>query len=114
MWLVSTTSIAGNRPFLLKPNEYLVGRSWSAQIQIKDWTVSKEHAKLVCLGKTVSVEDLDSLNHTFVNGQEVKSCQAAVGDEVQFGGVRCRLSVGRDICRGTRGRWVNDSSPLWN
>jgi DNA-binding NarL/FixJ family response regulator len=92
MWLVSTNSVSG-LPFELKPGEYLVGRSRSAHIRIKDRTVSKEHAKLVCQGKTVSVEDLGSLNHTAINGREVKSGQAELGDDVQFGAVRCRLSV---------------------
>jgi pSer/pThr/pTyr-binding forkhead associated (FHA) protein len=45
MWLVSTSSVSG-LPFELKPSEYLVGRSRSAQIRIKDRTVSKEHARL--------------------------------------------------------------------
>ncbi len=91
MWLVSTTSMSG-LPFELKAGEYLVGRSRSAQIRIKDRTVSKEHATLVRRGKTVLVKDLGSLNHTFVNGQKVKSCEAEMGDGIQFGAVRCRLS----------------------
>jgi DNA-binding CsgD family transcriptional regulator len=38
------------------------------------------------------VEDLGSLNHTSLNGQEVKSGKAELNDEIQFGAVRCRLS----------------------
>jgi DNA-binding CsgD family transcriptional regulator len=91
MWLVSTSSVSG-LPFELMPGEYLVGRSRSAHIRIKDRTVSKEHASLACRGKVVLVEDLGSLNHTFVNGQEVKSGEGELGDEIQFGAVRCRLS----------------------
>ena len=62
MWLVSTSSVSG-LPFELKPGEHVVGRSRSAQIRIKDRTVSKEHARLVCRGKVVLVEDLGSLTH---------------------------------------------------
>jgi len=93
MWLVSTSSVSGNLPFELKPGEYIVGRSRSAQIRIKDRTVSKEHARLVCRRNGITIEDLDSLNHTFINGREVKSGEAEIGDDVQFGAVRCRFSV---------------------
>jgi DNA-binding CsgD family transcriptional regulator len=92
MWLISAYSVPGNLPFELKTGACLLGRSRSAQIRIKDRTVSKEHAKLVCQGKVVLVEDLDSLNHTCINGREVESGEAEVGDEVQFGAVRCRLT----------------------
>jgi pSer/pThr/pTyr-binding forkhead associated (FHA) protein len=48
VWLVTSNSVSGNFPVELKPGQYVVGRSRSAQIQIKHRTVSKEHAKLVC------------------------------------------------------------------
>ena len=92
MWLVTTSSVSGNLPFELKPAAYIVGRSRSAPIRIKDRTVSKEHALLICQGKIVLVKDLGSLNHTFINGREATCGEVEVGDEVQFGAVRCRLS----------------------
>jgi DNA-binding CsgD family transcriptional regulator len=92
MWLITTSFVSSNLPFELKPAAYIVGRSRSAPIRIKDRTVSKEHALLICQGKIVLVKDLGSLNHTFINDREVKSGEVEVGDEVQFGAVRCRLS----------------------
>lgn len=93
MWLVSTGETRGNLPFRLERGEYLVGRSREAQILIKDRTISKVHARFVCSGRTLAVEDLKSLNGTFINGQQIDRGTAETGDTLKFGAVNCRLSA---------------------
>jgi DNA-binding CsgD family transcriptional regulator len=92
MWLVSTGAISGNLPFRLDPGNYVVGRSKKAQIVIKDLTVSKEHARLVCSGRSVTVDDLGSRNGTFVNEEPAKQTPAEIGSTLRFGSVLCMIS----------------------
>ena len=93
MWLVSTGEVSGNLPFRLERREYLVGRAREAQIVIKDRTISKLHARLVCAGQTLAIGDLKSLNGTYINGQRIDQGNAETGDLIKFGAVRCRLAA---------------------
>ncbi|MEX2027142.1 MAG: FHA domain-containing protein [Pirellulaceae bacterium] len=91
MWLVCTGSIAGNLPFRLEPRDYVVGRSRSADLLIKDFTLSRRHALLSCEGECATVRDLGSLNGTFVNEQSADDTVAHLGDRIRFGSVTCAL-----------------------
>ncbi|HUE72775.1 MAG TPA: FHA domain-containing protein [Pirellulaceae bacterium] len=92
MWLVCTGSIAGNLPFRLEPRDYVVGRSRSADLLIKDFTLSRRHALLSCDSEGATVRDLGSLNGTFVNEQPAANEAAAyLGDRIRFGSVTCML-----------------------
>ncbi len=91
MWLVSTGSIAGNLPYRLRPGSYLVGRSTRADLVIKDRTLSRRHARLSCTAQDATVEDLNSLNGTFVNEQPAGAAPAQLGDRIRFGSVTCML-----------------------
>ena len=67
----------------------LVGRSSVADLQLIDGKVSREHCRLTVKGDQVFVEDLDSQNGTFVNGQPIKgrvllqrNDELAIGDSL--------------------------------
>jgi transcriptional regulator with GAF, ATPase, and Fis domain len=67
----------------------LVGRSSVADLQLIDGKVSREHCRLTVKGDQVFVEDLDSQNGTFVNGQSIKgrmllqrNDELAIGDSL--------------------------------
>src|SRR5262245_13922173 len=91
MWLVCTGAISGNLPFRLSPGQYVVGRTRTANIVVKDLTVSKRHARLVCTGKALTVEDLDSRNGTFVDEQPAEQTPAEIGSRIRFGAVVCMV-----------------------
>jgi DNA-binding NarL/FixJ family response regulator len=91
MWLVSTGSIAGNLPFRLSPGDYVVGRSRSADLLIKDFTLSRRHAVLSCKAEVAVVKDLGSKNGTFVNEELADDTAARLGDRIRFGSVTCML-----------------------
>ncbi len=59
------------RSFDLKPDTTIVGRSSDSNIQIKDTSVSRKHLKILSKGKKVIIEDLKSVNGTFVNGTQI-------------------------------------------
>lgn len=51
-----------------------------------DKSVSRKHCRFFCQGNTCYVEDMNSFNHTFLNGVMVDSPQRIqVGDRLRFG-----------------------------
>lgn len=71
-----------------------IGASFEAEVQIEKPTISKFHAKIDCEDEEYYIEDLNSTNGTFVNGQalsykERKKLQAE--DVVKFADTRFRF-----------------------
>ena len=52
----------------LVDGRHVFGRAKGCDVPIDDRTLSRRHAALVVRGGRVTVEDLDSLNGTFVDG----------------------------------------------
>jgi hypothetical protein len=75
---------AGSR-FLLDREVTTVGRHPDSDIFLDDVTVSRRHAELVRHDGHVSVNDLGSLNGSYVNGERVDRRALGTGDEVQIG-----------------------------
>jgi hypothetical protein len=66
-----------------------IGRSPDNDIFLDDVTVSRKHAVLVQSGGELRIEDLGSLNGTFVNRRRIDSAiRLESGDEVQIGKYR--------------------------
>ena len=64
----------------------LVGRSSSAELQLIDGKVSREHCRLLLEDGRVVLKDLGSQNGTFVNGERVRGRRVlARGDELAIG-----------------------------
>jgi pSer/pThr/pTyr-binding forkhead associated (FHA) protein len=62
-----------------------VGRKPDNDIQIDNLAVSGHHARIFKAGEWFLVEDLDSLNGTFVNGKMIKESPLKNGDEILIG-----------------------------
>lgn len=71
--------------FYLNTDEVTIGRDPRADIFLNDLTVSRQHATVVRIGKTVIVRDAESLNGTYVNGLCVDETELHSGDVVQIG-----------------------------
>jgi hypothetical protein len=65
-----------------------IGRSPDCGVFLDDVTVSRRHAELVLRDERWVIEDLGSLNGTFVNRRRVDSAQLEDGDELQIGKYR--------------------------
>ncbi|HET7572246.1 MAG TPA: FHA domain-containing protein [Gaiellaceae bacterium] len=65
-----------------------IGRSPECGIFLDDVTVSRKHAVLSTDGERWRIEDLGSLNGTFVNRERVDAAELADGDELQIGKYR--------------------------
>ena len=65
-----------------------IGRSPDCGIFLDDVTVSRKHAQLMQRNGVFTIEDLGSLNGTFVNRKRVESAELSDGDELQIGKYR--------------------------
>jgi pSer/pThr/pTyr-binding forkhead associated (FHA) protein len=71
--------------FEIKDERTQIGRSPDAQVFLDDVTVSRNHALLVRRRDGLYVDDLGSLNGTYVNRRRIESHKLANGDELQVG-----------------------------
>jgi two-component system, cell cycle response regulator len=62
-----------------------IGRGQGADLQILDEGISRHHAAIRLLGDEAVIEDTESRNGTFVNGQRVTRQVLKDGDKIQVG-----------------------------
>jgi adenylate cyclase len=87
------TSPEGQQTVTLASRNSL-GRHPDSTIQILDKIVSKEHCRIALEGDTWVLEDLDSLNGTFLNGNRVSGKRPLChGDEFSLGATRARFEL---------------------
>ncbi len=76
----------------LDANVTTVGRGSSVDVQLRDLSVSKLHAEIICRGSYAYVADLGlSRNGTRVNGRPAARRVLEDGDVLSFGSARCRV-----------------------
>jgi pSer/pThr/pTyr-binding forkhead associated (FHA) protein len=78
---------AGSR-FLLDQDVTTAGRHPDSDIFLDDVTVSRRHVEFRRDGADFTVNDVGSLNGTYVNRERIDSATLAGGDEVQIGKFR--------------------------
>jgi len=75
--------------FIPEGEQTTIGRSPDCDVFLDDVTVSRKHAVLVQADGIFSIEDLGSLNGTFVNRKRIDApTKLESGDEVQIGKYR--------------------------
>ncbi len=78
--------------FLIDSDVTTLGRHPESDIFLDDVTVSRHHAKLVRAGGQLMLEDLGSLNGTYVNRVLIDGrAQLRHGDEIQIGKYRATI-----------------------
>lgn len=75
---------AGTTFYLIDDITY-IGRSSENQVCIPDPSVGKRHASIRIRDKTYELEDLQSVNGIFVNGQKVLKVNLMDGDSIRLG-----------------------------
>jgi pSer/pThr/pTyr-binding forkhead associated (FHA) protein len=71
--------------FELSRDRMTIGRRPDADVFLDDVTVSRDHALLVRRGDGFHLDDLGSLNGTYVNRRRIESQRLSDGDELQVG-----------------------------
>lgn len=70
-----------------------IGRRPSNDVCVADRSVSGNHAKLQRVGDAVWIEDLDSTNGTYVNGQPIDRQRLHAGDDVLVGKIHLQVEL---------------------
>ncbi|HET6831878.1 MAG TPA: FHA domain-containing protein [Solirubrobacterales bacterium] len=71
--------------FAIDQDRMSIGRTPDAPVFLDDVTVSRNHALLVRRRDGLYIDDLGSLNGTYVNRHRIESHLLADGDEIQIG-----------------------------
>ena len=71
--------------YLISEERTSIGRSPESEIFLDDVTVSRSHAVIERNGSTFALNDLGSLNGTYINNRSLKTSSLTSGDEIQIG-----------------------------
>jgi two-component system response regulator HydG len=84
-WHIEAQDTEGTRRIPLGKERLVVGSSPTADIVVRDPTVSSRHCTLSVLGDGVAIEDLGSRNGTFVGSARVRDAWGRAGTAVAVG-----------------------------
>jgi pSer/pThr/pTyr-binding forkhead associated (FHA) protein len=89
MWVLKTTNEAdASFTFRILPGSVkTMGRSPGAEFIVEAAMVSRLHCRLTAGATELQVNDLESTNGTFVNGQRVTQASLKTGDKLGVGRV---------------------------
>ena len=85
--------------FVLNTPEVTLGRDLSSTVFLNDMTVSRHHAVIRIDGPAASIEDLGSLNGTWVDGAIINTAQLQDGSTIQVGTFRMVFHTTRTTAR---------------
>jgi diguanylate cyclase (GGDEF)-like protein len=71
--------------YAVEEAETIIGRIEGSQVRLPDGGVSRVHCKLLQTDFGFEIEDLDSRNGTFLNGQRIQQGTLKDGDKLQIG-----------------------------
>lgn len=92
--IVTRGATAGAR-YALEPTETTIGRHPDSDIFLDDVTVSRRHARVTTQGAGhYLIEDVGSLNGTYVDGDRVDSLALREGAQIQIGKFRLVFVIG--------------------
>ncbi len=78
--------ILPDREISLQKGETLLGRGRGATIRLQQKGVSRRHARISIRGGEATIEDLESKNGTYLNGQRISApARVEDGDEIRLG-----------------------------
>jgi FHA domain/Domain of unknown function (DUF4388) len=98
-----TPDAAPDNIYPLLDSEYTLGRAPANAIAIADGSVSSHHARILRTPEGFVLEDLQSRNGTFVNGEQVTDKRLLTdGDLIRLGKIIMTFNVARDVKTGDK------------
>lgn len=82
------------RTYELKTEKTTVGRVSDNTFEIPDQSVSSHHCEIHLRGGEVFIQDLDSTNGTFINGEKISEGTLKSGQILRLGTIEMRLESG--------------------
>ena len=86
--LISTRGAVSGSRYLLDEDKVTVGRDPKSDIMLDDGTVSRQHAVFIRENGRYKIQDVGSLNGTYVNRERVTETVLNNGDELMIGKFR--------------------------
>lgn len=83
-WMLKANTSPLTGQFFQVNHAFTIGRDEKADILIPLSFISRIHARLILKKTKLMIEDANSSNGTFVNGEKVKSCELRNNDEVRL------------------------------
>ena len=83
--LTVLTGLSAGQTIPLSDSEMSFGRSRDCDVRLMDPGISRRHCRIVPRGRSYTIEDLDSTNGTFVNGERIKRAKLTGGERAQIG-----------------------------
>lgn len=83
--LVIRTGGRAGDSFTLEGERFTIGRDTDSEVFLDDVTVSRNHAVIVRRADGLHIDDLGSLNGSYVNRRRIESHRLVDGDELQIG-----------------------------
>lgn len=93
--LIALSGPSAGARFLLNSDEISIGRDTTSEIFLDDITVSRKHSRITRSGDEFIVEDLKSLNGTYVNAHSITRTSLRTGDELHIGKYRLTFFHGQ-------------------
>jgi adenylate cyclase len=90
-YLIYAPNTPQERSHLLKLGNNTIGRSGDNTIVIADESLSRYHAEITIAENQITIKDLQSLNHTFVNKVKIVECELKNGDLIDCGNVEFKF-----------------------
>jgi two-component system, cell cycle response regulator len=84
-YAIVLTGAARGQTFPIDRGSFVIGRDPKADLVLTDDGISREHARITVVGNDLVVEDLDSTNGTWCNGERVSRRILVDGDKVGLG-----------------------------
>jgi cell division septation protein DedD len=94
---VLTLDDADRTSYPLYESEYSIGRDASNKIQIPDRSVSGSHAKIIRTPQGYLLEDLNSRNGTYVNGERIQSRVLQNDDKLRLGKIHMIFNLPSEV-----------------
>jgi pSer/pThr/pTyr-binding forkhead associated (FHA) protein len=94
---VLTLDDADRTSYPLYESEYSIGRDASNKIQIPDGSVSGSHAKIIRTPQGYLLEDLNSRNGTYVNGERIQSRVLQNDDKLRLGKIHMIFNLPSEV-----------------